>query len=150
MFISHETLPLCTISPTTTPRAPLNMPSQHPPRLHQTPLLLALRLAQRHHEVLLPRLLPVAGALARRLLLGLADGLRALVLLAQGFALLGEGELFFLGVLAEPGGSFDGLCCDGVVHVAGVVVGVFVGLATAFAVEGGVDGRGGTKLLEFG
>ena len=83
----------------------------------QTPLILTLRLAQRHKEILLARLLLVRRALALALLLGLALRRGGLVVcFAIGFC---HGDFFFLGVLlAERCGGFDGRGGDCFVGVA--------------------------------
>src|SRR5688572_13398067 len=98
------------------------MPRQYFSCLHQTSLLLALRLAHRHEDVLLSRLLLVARTLALSLLLRLADRLRALVLLALRLALLGQSHLLLLRQFTETGGRLNVLCRDTIIEMAACVV----------------------------
>jgi hypothetical protein len=64
------------VSSLTAPLTAINMASKRLLDISQTPLILALGLAQRHEEVLLARLLLVGRALALGLLLQLALGRR--------------------------------------------------------------------------
>ncbi|KAJ0160085.1 hypothetical protein CTA2_8583 [Colletotrichum tanaceti] len=89
----------------------------HLARLHQTPLVLELGLVQRHQKVLLAGLLLVGRALALGVLLGPADGLRRLVLVAARLALLGHRHPLLLGRLAQPGRRLDLLRREAVVGV---------------------------------
>ena len=63
------------------------MPFQHPPSLRQTPLLLKLRLPQRHHKILLPALLPIRRRFPLSVLLLPPQRLRTLMLAPLSLAL---------------------------------------------------------------
>jgi hypothetical protein len=114
---SHTTYLIPLISPLTPPLTPLHMPLQRLLHIAQTPLILTLRLTQRHQEILLARLLLIRRTLALGKFLLLALCRRRLVVC---FAVaLGHGDFLFFGVfLAERSSGFDGFGGDGFVGVA--------------------------------
>jgi hypothetical protein len=88
------------ISSLTTPLTPVNMPLERLLNIAQTPLILTLRLTQRHHEILLSRLLLICRTLALCQFLLLA--LRRCGLVVCFAVALGHCDFLFLGrLLAE-------------------------------------------------
>ena len=107
------------VTPLAAPLGPVHVTSQDLARLTQTPLLLASRLAQRHHEILLPRLLAICAALAQRLLLLLPLCLSTAVLAALRLARCSRRYFAFLGgVSGEAREPDDRLGRDRIINVS--------------------------------
>lgn len=138
--------PLSSVLSSSTSSTSGNVPRENLSRLDQTPLVLALRLAHRHKDVLVACLFSVACTLALGLHLGLADCLCRLVLVSVRLALLGELRTLLLGQLAQTSRCLDLLSCKAVVAMA-----VFkLLLALTAAAKSLVDLRGHAELLELG
>ncbi|KFZ03149.1 hypothetical protein V502_11188 [Pseudogymnoascus sp. VKM F-4520 (FW-2644)] len=93
------------------------MPSQHLPRLDQTPLILSPYLADGHQEVLLPRLLIVSRALALGVLLRLPDACVDLCSSRPG--LPSRASTILLDALAQERQQLNNLCRERLVGVPG-------------------------------
>lgn len=91
---------LTIISSPTTPLLPLLVSLEDIPRLHETPLILAFRLAQCHHKVLPPGFLLVRSTLALSHLALMALRSGTLELRPISLSFLGMGDLLLASSLA--------------------------------------------------